>query len=123
MAQHIEIGKWGEQLAVDCLLAEGAVIRERNWRSGSMELDIIASKEDYFIFAEVKTRRNFDEDPLEAVDDRKRANIIRAAFVYLEKNNLPAVCRFDLFAIRGTPDNYTVEHIPDAFIPKIKNFR
>ncbi len=123
MARHNELGKWGERLAEEKLLAEGAVIRERNWRCGSLEVDLIASKDDYFIFAEVKTRRNKNEDPLDAVNDRKRTNMIRAAVTYLEMENLPVVCRFDLFAIRGTEDNYTLEHIPDAFIPKLKSYR
>lgn len=123
MAQHNDLGSWGEDIAVAHLLREGATIRERNWRSGHLETDIIASKGDTFIFAEVKTRADMDEDPLEAIDSRKRAHMIRSAAAYLAATGIPAQCRFDLFAIRGTPADHTCEHIPSAFEPGIKTYR
>ena len=40
MAHHNELGRWGEDIAAAALEAEGAVIRERNWRMGRLEIDI-----------------------------------------------------------------------------------
>ncbi len=123
MAWHNQVGKWGEDIACRMLVSEGATIRERNWRCGNYEIDIIASQGNEFIFAEVKTRSNPDEDPLEAVDKAKIRHIVRAADSYLRGSRIPACPRFDLFAIRGTPEDYTVEHIPDAFHPPLKTYR
>ena len=46
MAQHNELGKKGEQLAVDFLLSHSYVILERNYRFDKAEVDIIAIKDD-----------------------------------------------------------------------------
>lgn len=123
MAEHNEVGKWGEDVACGLLIAQGATIRERNWRRNHHEIDIIASKDDMFIFVEVKTRTNPDEDPLEAIDSRKISCIARAAAAYLATTDVPASARFDVVAIRGTKENYSVEHIEDAFYPPLFTYR
>lgn len=123
MAFHNQLGKWGEDLAAEKLAAEGYAIVERSWRYGRHEIDIIAMKDDELVIAEVKTRSNSDEDPLDAVDDKKIQSMIRGAEVYCQMKNLPHAVRFDLFSINGTPDNYTLEHICDAFYPPLKTYR
>lgn len=124
MARHNDTGRWGEQIAVDVLTSEGFAIKERNWRLGHLEIDIIAQRGREYVFAEVKTRTDKDTDPLEAVGTRKIMNMVRAADAFLNyhSNGLFEV-RFDLFAISGTPDDYTVEHVRDAFQPPIKTYR
>lgn len=124
MARHNDTGNWGEDLACDALAAQGWAIAERNWRMGHLELDIVALRSDTIVFAEVKTRANADEDPLEAIDKRKISNIVRAAQAFMAIHpELRGSPRFDLFAIRGTPAEYTVEHLPDAFDPPLKSYR
>lgn len=123
MARNNEIGKWGEQLAVDKLVSEGYSICERNWREGHNEIDIIAIRGDEIVFAEVKTRSNPNEDPLEAVDRRKISHMIHAGQVYIRMKGIRHQWRFDLFAISGTPASYTLEHIPDAFLPPLRTRR
>ena len=124
MAIHNDTGKWGEQAACDILTAQGYTIRDRNWHQGHLELDIIASKGNEMVFGEVKTRTNPDEDPLEAINSRKIANIVRAARAYmLTLNELPVFSRFDVFAVRGTEEEHSIEHIPDAFNPPVKTYR
>lgn len=123
MAHHNDTGKWGEDIAADKLTNEGWAIAERNWRRGHLELDIVALNANTIIFAEVKTRADMDEDPLESVDRRKIANIVHAAEAYLAMHpELRQAPRFDLFAINGTPDNYRLEHLPDAFDPPLKSY-
>ena len=46
MANHNQLGKKGEQLAVDFLIENGYDIVERNYRFNKAEVDIIAQKED-----------------------------------------------------------------------------
>lgn len=123
MAIHNEIGSWGEQIAVDILIKEGYAIVERNWKMGHLEIDIIASKDATIVFAEVKTRSDIDEDPLEAVTRAKINNMVRAAQAYITARDMPHDIRFDLFAIAGTPDEHTVEYIPDAFQPTLRTLR
>ena len=40
MAEHYELGKKGEQLAVNYLINKGYKIVERNWRFQKAEIDI-----------------------------------------------------------------------------------
>lgn len=122
MAEHNIIGKWGEALAVDYLVGKGYAILERNWRLGHLEIDIVAMKDDRVAFVEVKTRVNPDDDPIEAVDRRKMMHMIRAANAYFSATKLPHDPQFDIIGISGTPDDYTLEHIPDAFLPPLKSY-
>ena len=71
MAQHNQLGKWGEEIACEKLITEGYAICERNWRVGSYEIDIIAMKGNRIVFVEVKTRSNDYVDTLESIDNKK----------------------------------------------------
>ena len=51
-----EIGNFGERIAVRYLRWHGYTVKERNWRSGHMEIDIIAANFSTIAFVEVKTR-------------------------------------------------------------------
>lgn len=55
MAEHTEIGKIGENLAVSFLMKLGFSVLSRNWRMRQGELDIIAKKDEIIHFVEVKT--------------------------------------------------------------------
>jgi putative endonuclease len=60
MAAHNELGKKGEQYAVDYLISKGYTILERNYRFDKAEVDILASKETILAVVEVKTRSSLD---------------------------------------------------------------
>lgn len=122
MAKHNEVGKWGEELACQELIKMGFSIVERNWRSDRHEIDIIATKGRRIVFAEVKTRTNADDDPIEAIDRRKMLQMVSAANVYIHRMPVELEIQFDIFGITGTPDNYTIEHIPDAFYPPLRTY-
>ena len=115
MAQHNETGHWGEELACEKLITDGYAICQRNFRIGHYELDIVAMKDNRIVFVEVKTRTNPNSDPLEAIDSKKIARMTRAANAYVIAYDIPHEVQFDIITINGTPDNYTLEHIPDAF--------
>ena len=123
MARHNALGKWGEDIAADMLAAKGYAICERNWKLKHHEIDIIAMRDNCLVFAEVKTRSNTGEDPLECIDKRKIMHMVRAAEAYIEARDSRLNVQFDLFAVSGTPDDYSVEHIPDAFEPPLKSYR
>ena len=115
MAQHNETGQWGEDLACEKLITEGYAINQRNFRIGHYELDIIAMKGNRIVFVEVKTRSNPDSDPIEAIDSKKIMRMTRAANAYVTAYDIPHEVQFDIITIVGTPDDYKLEHIPDAF--------
>ncbi len=82
-------GSWGEERAAAYLKEQGYVIRERNFRGKTGEIDIIAEKEDTLHFIEVKTRTGEDMgEPLEAIDSRKLGHILRTAELYIYQNDL-----------------------------------
>lgn len=90
-------GNVGEEYTVRYLKKNGYRILERNFRLKCGEIDIIAQKGEYIIFAEVKTRAaNFLARPYEAVDRRKIAKILKTAAIYIAQNQLDAYFRFDV---------------------------
>ena len=69
---HIELGRYGEDLAAKYLAAHGYDVIERNVRYRFGEVDIIAKKENMLIVVEVKTRRTQTYGmPCEAVHWKK----------------------------------------------------
>ena len=123
MAQHNDFGKQGEQAAVDLLTAKGYAIVDRNWRCGRMEIDIIAQRGTRLAIVEVKTRANDDfADPIEAVDRRRQMRMVRAGMAYIEAYDLPHELQFDIIGVTGTPDNFKIEHLEDAFPPPLKTY-
>lgn len=121
MAKHNELGKWGEQKALDHLRNQGYTIRATDWRSGHRDLDIVALSPDQttVVFVEVKTRAS-DEitSPDEAVDRKKIMNIGYAANDYVKEFDVQEELRFDIISIVGTnDDNMRIEHVEDAFNP------
>lgn len=122
MARHNETGRWGEAVAADYLTSKSYAIAERNWRSGHYEIDIVAYKGSRIIFVEVKTRSNLYDDPIEAVDRNKAMRLIRAAIVYVEAHNINHDMQFDIIAVNGSKDNYSIEHIADAFESPLRTY-
>ena len=84
MAQHNELGKKGEQRAVDFLLKNGYIIVERNYRFDKAEVDIIAKKNDVLAIIEVKTRSSTDYgNPQDFVKSKQIQRLIKAVNEYV----------------------------------------
>lgn len=86
------LGATGEEIAVDYLIAQGYVVFDRNWRSKTGEIDIVASEKsnsrDELIFVEVKTRSSRDYgDPMEAISATKYLRMYRLAIEWLSENS------------------------------------
>jgi uncharacterized protein (TIGR00252 family) len=110
------MGVWGEELAVAYLREKGYIILERDWHSSHRDIDIVAQKDDYIVFVEVKTRRNRDyADPLQAVNYQKRKNLRRAINHFIHYRNFDNPWRFDVITIVGTMDGTMpeIDHIED----------
>lgn len=116
MAKHNELGKEGEDIAVNFLVEKSYVILERNWRSGKKEIDIIAVDNDTIVFIEVKTRKSDDfGSPEDAVDEKRVRHMVAAADTYVNMTNDNRDIRFDVVTIVGNSRPYKIEHIEDAF--------
>ena len=119
MAQHLELGRKGEQLAKTLLENAGYEILDENWTHGKAEVDLIAYKDKVIIFAEVKTRSgNGFGEPEDFVDARKQRLLVEAADEYIYLMEHEGEVRFDIISILFDKQaNYTLKHIEDAFWP------
>ncbi|RIA08355.1 putative endonuclease [Flavobacteriaceae bacterium MAR_2010_72] len=116
MAQHNQLGKKGEQLAVDFLIENGYTIKEHNYRFGKAEVDIIAEKDNILTIIEVKTRSSSDFGlPQDFVKPKQIQQLVKAVDNYVTKNDLDVEVRFDIIAIVNTGSNFTIEHLENAF--------
>jgi len=116
MAEHNELGKLGEELAVDFLEKNGYSILETNWTFQKAEIDIIAQKENILAIIEVKTRSSIDFGlPQDFVKPKKIQLLVKAVNEYVISNDLDVEVRFDIIAIYKEENNYKIDHIEDAF--------
>ncbi len=117
MAQHNELGKKGEKLAVDFLIKNGYTILETNYRFHKAEVDIIAQKGDVLAVVEVKTRStDYFGDPQDFVKPKKIKLLVEAIDDYVIKNDLDVTVRFDIIGIIKNDNGTRLEHLEDAFL-------
>ena len=122
MIEPHQLGKLGEDHAVDYLENKGYQILERNWHSGHKEIDIIALMDETLAIVEVKTRKSNDYgEPDIAVGAYKQRMLIWAADAYVRYKNLNVDVRFDIISIVFTDGEPQIEHIEDAFIPSLSH--
>ena len=117
MAKHNELGKLGEELAVDFLEKNGYKILNRNWTFQKAEIDIIAQKAAILAIVEVKTRSSTDFGlPQDFVKPKQIQSLVKAVNQYVNVNDLDIEIRFDIIAIhKDATQNFIIEHIEDAF--------
>jgi putative endonuclease len=116
MAKHNELGKKGEQLAVDYLIKKGYTIMKRNYRFQKAEVDIIAQLKDTLAIVEVKTRSTVDfGNPQDFVKPKQIQRLVIAVDEYVNVNKLDVEVRFDIIAIVKQGNGFNIEHLEDAF--------
>ena len=110
------LGREGEDRAAKFLAKRGYRILERNYRTRSGEIDLIALDQGVVVFVEVKTRTsNAFGAPELAVTPQKQRRMLKAALGYMKYRKLHQVpCRFDVVAISGAAGP-EVELIQNAF--------
>jgi len=121
MSEHNELGKQGEEIATTYLLKQGYLILDVNWRAGRNEIDIIAQDKDFLVIIEVKARRSDTfMEPEEAVTRDKQQSLIRAANAYIFRKNITLEARFDIISIIHNKDETRINHLKDAFYPRLR---
>ena len=117
MAQHNELGKKGEQLAIDYLVEKGYTIVEKNYRFQKAEIDVIAQKENVLAVVEVKTRStDYFGNPQDFVKPKKIKLLVSAIDNYVIEKDLDVEIRFDIIAIIKQKNVFKIEHLEDAFL-------
>ncbi len=121
---HKTFGSDGEASTATFLEGRGYRLVDANVRplggTARGEIDLIAWHGEILVFVEVKTRqtaRGAQGTPAEAVDVRKRRQIIALATAYLAKHDLDDVpCRFDVVEIVERRDRSPlISLLPNAF--------
>jgi len=117
MAEHNELGKKGESLAVEILEKKGYEIVARNWRFKKAEVDIIAQKNEVLAVIEVKTRSgNHFGNPQDFVNPKKIKLLVEAINEYVISKDLDVEVRFDIIAITKKNGIFDIDHLEDAFL-------
>ncbi|MDI6641902.1 MAG: YraN family protein [Elusimicrobiota bacterium] len=115
-----ELGKEGEEKAVEFLEKNGYNILDKNFRTRFGEIDIVANEGNYIVFIEVKTRKSLEfGSPQLSVNYHKKNKLAKLALQYIKsKCQQTKNIRFDVVAI--TKNN--IELIKNAFQPHANFF-
>jgi putative endonuclease len=117
MADHNDLGKAGEKLALEYLQKEGYLILEKNYRFLKAEVDLIARKKSTLIAIEVKTRASdYFGNPQDFINQKKIKLLVSAMDHYVVENDLDVEVRFDIIAIIKKESVFQMEHLKDAFL-------
>lgn len=114
MSDKVKTGTKGENLAAHFLERKGFEIVARNFRHKHAEIDLIAKRDNWLIFVEVKTRSSsaFGE-PEDFVTGLKTRKIFEAAEEYIYSTDWRGHIRFDIVSVKlgHTPE---IIHFEDA---------
>ena len=119
------IGKLGEDIAVQYLKNKGYSILARNYHKPWGEIDVIAEKKGTLVFIEVKTQKaGFEWRPEENVNRHKKAQLSRIINTYLKDSQVRGIInqetdwQIDVLAIEldFNSNNAHVEHIENILL-------
>ncbi len=116
MAHHIELGRKGEEIAVNYFKKNNFTILDINWRVEHLEIDIIAMKNEIIHFIEVKTRKKNSLVPArESLSYKKQKNLERLVELWYMKNpHVNNSAQLDFIAISmDSKGEYTLEYFPN----------
>ena len=98
-----KVGAWGEGVAAKYLENRNYSIVARNVRTPYGEIDIVAEKDGFTTFIEVKTRTSSSMGlPEISVTPRKQAHMLAAAESYAQENEIDH-WQIDVIAVKGQP--------------------
>jgi putative endonuclease len=116
---NIDIGSYGENIALKYLLDKGYILLRKNYRTKCSEIDIILKKKDVLHFVEVKTRYNKNFGiPCQSINYKKKNSIIKASLIYIISERLITYnVSYDVIEVvlNYTNDSFSLNHIEGAF--------
>ena len=111
------LGAMGEQTAARYLRSMGYTIVAANYKTKVGEIDIVAERDGFICFVEVKTRKdNGYLPPSAAVGADKERHIEDSARIYMNVHKPLLTPRFDIievYTVDGKP--VRINHIENAF--------
>lgn len=111
-------GKVGEDIALEYLLGRGLKMRERNWRCGHLEIDLIMEDERFIHIVEVKSRSYpYLVSPADSVDKTKQRHLFKAASAYAKRYRIKKEIIFDIVSVTYIEHEYNIEYLEGAIIP------
>jgi len=119
-----ELGRRGERRAAWFYRLRGYRIVERNMRMRGGEIDLIVQRGGTLVFVEVKTRQSICAGfGVDAVDRRKKLQIISLTSAYLARHPHDGEVRHDILSLFWTGWRFVISHYRDAFRPIADRFR
>ena len=113
----MDIGRTGENLAVEYLKHIGFQMLYRNWRYRHWEIDIIACKNDKLHFIEVKTRTSLHFGyPEQNITPRKMQYLMNAAAEFLYQFPQWKRIQFDALSILLNGKSVSYFYIEDIYL-------
>lgn len=110
-------GKIGEKICYAFLVKNGFNVICKNYKSRYGEIDLIAVKEDFIYFVEVKLRKeDCGYSPGEAVDIKKQKKIVKTAIYFNENHPNKFQPKFVVMEVlRKKTGEFEVKFLNDAF--------
>ena len=111
------LGIIAERKAANYLRKKKYEILDFNYRCKFGEIDVIAKKDNFIVFIEVKARgENSIASPADFVDYTKQKKIISTAQLYIASNNIELQPRFDVIEVYIKKDRIkSIKHLENAF--------
>jgi putative endonuclease len=119
-----EVGRIGEEIAVEFLRKNGYRILDRNYKfqiPGDVqrgEIDIVAKKKDTICFVEVKTLKDPKVEifPEDKINFSKRKKLIATAQSWLIKNKIPLNSKWqiDIISVLIKKEKTEISHFENA---------
>ena len=125
-----DLGKRGEDVALEYLLQKGMVLLARNWRSGHKELDLIMDDREFIRIVEVRAKSwPVAAEPYETVTLPKQRLVMAAARRFLvaarggKVKGLATLPQerevaFDIVSIIFNGELFSIKYIREAFGPQ-----
>ena len=111
------LGFTGERVAERWLRRRGWRVLQRRFRSGHRDIDLIVELDRTVAFIEVKARRGREfGDPVEAVNWRKRRELLRSASCWIDRHGRSGESyRFDVIGVLLDGESVRIRHVENAF--------
>lgn len=115
MAQHNDTGNKAEEMAATFLQKKGYEILDKNYVFGKGEIDIIALKDNWLVFVEVRARSEVVYGfPEQTISKAKASLIMKTAENYVYQKDWRGKIRFDIIAII-VGQNFEIRQFEDVF--------
>ncbi len=116
MALHNQLGKKGEEMAMNYFVQHHYQVLHQNWRYSHYEIDIIALKNNVLHFIEVKIRSSKAFGlPEENVTKKKFKALLNAADEFLYQHQQYRHVQYDILAIttlgKSAPEFFLIEDV------------